>query len=219
MQQCHSRSEGPPPRLRLPGRAPAFNTLCVSETVSGLSVTRLLGLLGSGLAAILLLAGCIQDPIQAQEQARINAERARSGSIESALGNPVSIGANPTREVEQRETIWDLFTPGVEPTRQLAVNRYLWAASLDTLAFLPLEGADPFSGVIVTDWGRVAGDPTPFRVTVYISEPALDARALRVSAFRLQGGRAVAVAEADNRALENAILTRARQLRIAADGG
>jgi hypothetical protein len=186
--------------------------------VSGLSVTRLLGPLGSGLAAIVLLAGCVQDPIQAQQQAETNAQRARDISIENALGNQSSIGSPATREVETRETIWDVFTPGVEPSRQLAVNRYLWAASLDTLAFLPLEGADPFSGVIVTDWGRVAGDPTPFRVTVYISEPALDARALRVAAFRLQGGRAVAVAEADNRALENAILTRARQLRIAADG-
>ena len=58
----------------------------------------------------------------------------------------------------------------------------------------------------------------PYRVTVYITDPALDARALKVAAFRQSGGRAVPVGDAENRALEDAILTRARQLRIAAAG-
>ena len=57
-----------------------------------------------------------------------------------------------------------------------------------------------------------------YRVTVYISDPALDARSLKVAAFRQSGGRAVPVGDAENRALEDAILTRARQLRIAAAG-
>jgi hypothetical protein len=52
-------------------------------------------------------------------------------------------------------------------------------------------------------------------VTVLITEPALDARSLRVAAFRQQGGRAVPVADTENRQIENAILTRARELRIA----
>ena len=67
--------------------------------------------------------------------------------------------------------------PG-EPDRQVAVNRYLWQASLDVLSFLPIEGADPFSGLLVTGWGRVASDGGVYRVTVYISDPALDASAL-----------------------------------------
>jgi hypothetical protein len=113
------------------------------------------------------------------------------------------------------ESIFDLFRGNADPERSVAVNRFLWAASLDTLSFLPLEGADPFTGVIVTDWGRVGGDPTPYRVTVLITEPALDARSLRVAAFRQQGGRAVPVGDAENRQIENAILTRARELRIA----
>lgn len=94
------------------------------------------------------------------------------------------------------------------------VNRYLWQASLDTLSFLPLEAADPFSGLILTGWGNVNGGA--YRVTVYISDPALDARSLRVAAFRGGAGRPVPVGDAENRALENAILTKARQLRIAA---
>jgi hypothetical protein len=116
------------------------------------------------------------------------------------------------------DSFFDLFAAEVNPERNIAVNRFLWQASLDTLSFLPLGGADPFSGLIVTDWGRVPGDGTPYRVTVLITDPALDAASLRVAAFRQQGGRAVPVSEQDNRQLENAILTRARELRIAAQG-
>jgi hypothetical protein len=169
--------------------------------------------------ALLALAGCAnrqQSPerqAQAQAQAEINAERVRQQSVDQALGERTYAGT----PVTERETFWDIFRPGQDLERQIGVNRFLWAASLDILSFLPLEGADPFSGVIATDWGRIAGDPTPFRVTVLISDPALDARSLRVAAFRQQGGRAAPVSQADNRALEDAILTRARQLRIAAE--
>lgn len=176
------------------------------------------------LASIFLLAGLAacggatatpEQQAARQQQAAINADRARAQARAEALGEPWS-GARGA-EPEERSSIFDLFTGGGEPDREIAVNRYLWSASLDILSFLPLEGADPFSGVIATGWGRVGGDPTPFRVTVFISEPALDARSLRVAAFRQQGGRAVAVTSADNRRLEDAILTRARQMRIAAN--
>lgn len=172
---------------------------------------RLLGLM----IALAALVGCAsQQTPQGQEQARINAERAQAQSIQEAVGNNrPSIG----QPVTERTTIWDIFTPGQDPERQIGVNRFLWSASLDILSFLPIEGADPFSGVISTDWGRIGGDPTPFRVTVLINDPALDARSLKVAAFRQQGGRAVGVSEQDNRRLEDAILTRARQMRIAAE--
>ncbi len=172
----------------------------------------------AGVVGIVLLAACggaqrtpEQEAVR-QQQAEINAERAQNQAIRDVLGEQGTVAGDPDGG---RSSIFDLFGSGVEPDRQIGVNRYLWSASLDILSFLPLEGADPFSGVIATDWGRIGGDPTPFRVTVFISEAALDARALRVAAFRQQGGRAVAVAEADNRRLEDAILTRARQLRIA----
>lgn len=158
------------------------------------------------LCVLALVAACARTPEQKAAQAQVNADRAVIQSQNQVMG---------TTAEQSGSSIFDLFRGNTQPQRQIAVNRYLWAASLDTLSFLPMEGADPFSGVIVTDWGRVAGDPTPFRVTVYISEAALDARSLRVAAFRQQGGRAVAVSSADNRRLEDAILTRARQLRIA----
>src|SRR5690349_20140810 len=34
----------------------------------------------------------------------------------------------------------------------LGANSYLWHATLDTLRFMPLHSADPFGGVIITDW-------------------------------------------------------------------
>lgn len=118
------------------------------------------------------------------------------------------------REFERGpESFFDLFRSSGDPDRGIVVNRYLWQASLDTLSFLPLESADPFSGLIVTDWGLVNGGA--YRVTVYISDPALDARSLKIAAFRQSGGRAVPVGDAEARELEDAILTRARQLRIA----
>ena len=122
---------------------------------------------------------------------------------------------NQDLEIPDR-SIFELLRDRNAETRQVVgVNRYIWQAALETLSFLPLEGADPFSGIIITDWGQVAPGGAPYRVTVYVTEPALDARALKVAAFRQQGGQAVPVAESDNQQLENAILTRARQLRIA----
>jgi len=166
-------------------------------------------------AAALVACGPRQQTPEGRAQAEANAARARQQSIDTALGN----SSSASTPVTPRETIWDLFGGSADPAREIGVNRYLWVASLDILSFLPIEGADPFSGVISTDWGRLAGDPTPVRVTVLITEPALDARSLKVAAFRMQGGRAAPVSAADNRLLEDAILTRARQLRIAADRG
>jgi hypothetical protein len=124
-------------------------------------------------------------------------------------------GRNERQEISD-ESFFDLFRNRGDVNRQVAVNRFLWQASLDTLSFLPLEAADPFSGLIVTGWGALNGGA--YRVTVYISDPSLDARALKVAAYRQQGGRAVPVGDAENKALEDAILTRARQMRIAVAG-
>jgi len=92
----------------------------------------------------------------------------------------------------------------------VAVNRYLWAASIDTLSFLPIESVDPFTGVIVFGYGTPPGGGTSYRATVYITDPALDARSLNVALAT----RAGPVASETQRAVEDAILSRARQIRI-----
>lgn len=99
----------------------------------------------------------------------------------------------------------------VDGAEQVAVNRYLWAASLDVLNFLPIQSVDPFTGVIVTGYGTPPGGSRAYRATIYITDPALDARALNV-ALQTRSGP---VASETQRAVEDAILNRARQLRIA----
>lgn len=99
----------------------------------------------------------------------------------------------------------------VRGAEAVAVNRYLWAASLDVLDFMPVHSVDPFTGVIVFGYGTPPGGGTPYRATVYVSDPAMDARSLNV-ALATQGGPVGAQTEA---AVEDAILNRARQLRIA----
>jgi hypothetical protein len=101
----------------------------------------------------------------------------------------------------------------------IGVNAYLWRATLDTLAFMPLASADPYGGVIITDWYAAPETPNErFKATVYILDTRLRADGLNVTVFKQvnQGGQWVdaptsAQTETD---IENAILTRARQLRL-----
>ncbi|MGH6934265.1 MAG: DUF3576 domain-containing protein [Dongiaceae bacterium] len=103
----------------------------------------------------------------------------------------------------------------------IGVNSFLWRASLDTISFMPLVSADPFGGVIITDWYSPPQSPSErFKINVYILGRALRADGIRASVFRQQlDGTAgwVDAAPSANTAtdLENAILTKARQLRIA----
>jgi len=115
----------------------------------------------------------------------------------------------------ERRTLWDAITGGGDPNLQIGVNKYLWRAALETLSFLPLESADPVSGVFTTGWGAPAGARNSVRATVYIQDPALDARSLRVAAFRRSGRGSTPLSDAAVRELEDSILTRARQLKIA----
>lgn len=107
-------------------------------------------------------------------------------------------------------TIWDAFRGGKTET-QVQVNRYLWQASLDVLSFMPVQSIDPFTGVIVFGYGNPPGGGTAYRATVYIGDPALDARSLNVALASRRGP----VAAGTQRAVEDAILNRARQMRIA----
>jgi hypothetical protein len=103
----------------------------------------------------------------------------------------------------------------------IGVNSFLWRASLDTVSFMPLVSADPFGGVIITDWYSPPQSPEErFKVNVYILGRALRADGIRASVFRQQMNGSTGWVDAQvapNTAidLENAILTRARQMRIA----
>ena len=102
------------------------------------------------------------------------------------------------------------------------VNVFLWRASLDTVSFMPVNSADVFGGVILTDWHSSAEAPNErFKLNVYILGRTLRADGLRVTVFRQiftrNGQWADAAVPAETKTkIEDSILTRARQLRNAA---
>ncbi|WP_309605950.1 DUF3576 domain-containing protein [Phenylobacterium sp.] len=102
----------------------------------------------------------------------------------------------------------------------IGVNGYLWRATLDTLSFMPLASADPYGGVVITDWYASPEKPTErFKCTVYILDARLRADGLNVAVFKQTRDSAGGWIDAPSAAqtetdIENAILTRARQLRL-----
>jgi hypothetical protein len=103
----------------------------------------------------------------------------------------------------------------------ITVNAYLWRAALDTISFMPIANADPFGGTIITDWYEdpaVKGERV--KANILILSRVLRTDALKVSLFRqVQAGGAWKDAPVDPKtvtALEDTILTRARQLKVAA---
>jgi hypothetical protein len=174
--------------------------------------------------ASLLFAGltaCGGDPSAIKER---DLDRGKAGKVDAAQG----LGG------QNRDT-GTLFGPGglfgskgeKKETSEggVAVNAYLWRASLDTINFIPLVSADPFGGVIITDWYTPAESPNErMKVQVTILDRELRADGVRVSVFKQQtnakagGWVDAAVDPHTNTDIENAILTRARQLRIAQGG-
>jgi hypothetical protein len=106
-------------------------------------------------------------------------------------------------------------------TLGIGVNGFLWRATLDTIAFMPIATADPFGGVITTDWYSAQGAPNErIKLNVFILDRDLRADGVRVSVFRQTRGADgtwadAATTPATGSSLENAILTRARQIRLA----
>ncbi len=138
----------------------------------------------------------------------------RAASVDSRAANEAQTAAlaHAAGTDKPRSTIWDIFRKQDDPNTVVKVNKYIWNASLDVLNFLPIESVDPFTGVIVTGYGVPPGGGRAYRATIFVQDPALDARALKL-AMQTKGGGTVAPETV--RAVEDAILSRARQLRIA----
>ena len=139
---------------------------------------------------------------------RSTPSRPSEATLRQRANTPTAIEA---RQRAESGTIWDLFGNRDDPNTTVEVNKYIWNASLDVLDFLPIQAADPFSGVIVTGYGTPPGGGRAYRATIFVQDPALDARSLNLS-LQSRGG---AVSRETVQAVEDAILTRARQLRVA----
>lgn len=167
------------------------------------------------LAASFVLAGC-------------------GGNVQREASYPTRPSGGGDRIVysdEKRSTVWGegqtlggrLFGRGGDDSAAsgIGVNSFLWRASLDTVSFMPVQTADPFGGVILTDWyenPHVPGER--FKVNVYIMDRQLRSDGVRVAVFKqTQDGaghwRDAAVSQETGTQLENTILTRARELRVA----
>ncbi|MEJ0058202.1 MAG: DUF3576 domain-containing protein [Terricaulis sp.] len=161
-------------------------------------------------AACLALAGALGACSMFHGEEDRQPGQSRDGDVQNSGGIPFfgggSSGGNDNESAE---------------TGGIGVNSFLWRASLDTLNFMPLASVDPFGGVIITDWHSNAGTPNErFKATVYILDTRLRADALNVSIFRQElvaGQWADAEVNPDTAIqIENAILRRARELRLSA---
>jgi hypothetical protein len=135
---------------------------------------------------------------------------------------------NPTSErktIFGKEGITLFSSNNTKESGGIGVNSFLWRASLDTISFMPLISADPFGGVIITDWyqdTKITGER--FKLTIYIMDRHLRADGVKVSVFRQRsdpksGWINATVSSMTGSKIEDAILTRARQLRIRNEEG
>jgi len=100
----------------------------------------------------------------------------------------------------------------------IGVNSFLWRASLDTISFMPISSADPFGGVIITDWHTRPEAPNErFKLNIYILDQVLRADGVRVAVFRQEqtttGWVDAPVPEGTGRKIEDSILMQARKIR------
>ena len=185
--------------------------------------------LGSLVGVAVLLSACSgvsveeAEPYVTEQKDRI---RQQSGTIH---GNDKGFvlfsnkdGADESTERQARSSANEGDAPVVSG---LAVaNPYLWQASLESLDFMPLSQADSNGGVIISDWYAPPETPDErFKVTVYILDQALRADALKVAVFRQTRGKSgwvdAEVDKATATGLEDNILERARELRLANGAG
>lgn len=138
--------------------------------------------------------------------------RARAGSMLKDNGF-LLFGGNKTSNDE---------SPAIASSSGIGINSYLWRAALDTLSFMPLASADPFGGVIITDYyenPKAKGEK--FKVNVYILNKKLRSDAVKVTVFKqIASGNSwkdTEVSDQVARDLENNILIRARELKVTSE--
>lgn len=160
------------------------------------------------LLAGILLSGCSSAKIDKDEEILTRRDR-KYRDMEKLFGDDTLLFGGESDSKKQADI-------------GIGVNSYLWRASLDTLSFMPLKAVDPFGGVILTKWYTPSETPQErIKVDIRILDRQLRADGLKVSVFRQQLVKGTWIDQPiDHQTatlLENAILTRARQLRI--EGG
>lgn len=156
------------------------------------------------LCTTLIMASCAEKSVGSSRPNMTESNKQPYGSVFGDDGITIIGGKKKKNE----------YGPGVE------VNSYLWRASLDTIAFMPVASADPFGGVIITDWYTPEQSPNEkFKLNVYIMDRQLRSDGVKVTAFKKvyhqgKGWVDSPTSTEMSRKLEDKILTRARELRI-----
>jgi hypothetical protein len=161
-----------------------------------------------GTTTLLLLGGCEPGAVRQTSLSEYYDDMTSGGNTTKMFGD----------QGLSLSVFGDKADPGKDSGGALGVNAYLWRGALDTLSFMPLASADPFGGVIITDWYSPPSTPNErFKATAYILGRQLRADGVRVTILRqvLQDGRWVdsTVTSSTNGEMENKVLARARELR------
>ncbi len=157
------------------------------------------------IASVLIITAC--SGVETKAPSTTSAEEGRRDSRGKLTGDDGISFGGPRKE-------------DAASSSPLGVNSFLWRATLDTLSFMPLASADPFGGVIITDWyedPKVKGER--YKVNALILDKTLRADGIKITLFKqaLDGKgvwRDKKSDSADSRKIEDTILTRARELKI-----
>ncbi len=164
------------------------------------------------IGTVLLLASACAGPIVMSEpnlpaprDTALEVMKARQGENSSILGEGGIFGSSKSSDSSGGGGI--------------GVNSYLWRATLDTISFMPITSADPFGGVIITDWHASSESPNErFKLNVFILGRELRADGVRVAVFRQvlnnQNWQDASLPSGISTKIEDAVLMRARQLRL-----
>tara|TARA_Y100001970_G_C13802480_1_gene635792 strand:- start:13 stop:624 length:612 start_codon:yes stop_codon:yes gene_type:complete len=101
----------------------------------------------------------------------------------------------------------------------MPVNVYLWKGALETINFMPLNSTDPVGGTIITDWySTTENQKERCKLNIYISGKSLKTENLKVTSFCQEFKDQIwvnkRIDEENNIKIENAILNKAKKLRI-----
>jgi hypothetical protein len=101
----------------------------------------------------------------------------------------------------------------------LPINAILWKSSLEIIDFMPIASADAFSGLIITDWYSSPSNPKEkCKINIFIKGMELKSSNLKVNSFCQKKEGAdwtdIEVAKENNVKIENAILNKAKKIRL-----
>tara|TARA_B100000029_G_C17579144_1_gene959068 strand:+ start:1982 stop:2581 length:600 start_codon:yes stop_codon:yes gene_type:complete len=101
----------------------------------------------------------------------------------------------------------------------MPINPYLWRASLESISFMPLSSADPFGGIIITEWYNDEKNLNErCKVNIFIKGAELTTNNLKASIFcqEKESGNWIDISVDNDKNIdfENAILEKAKKIRL-----